>query len=663
MRKSTIIVLLALSIVFITVGLASAEIKEKVVDGVHLRWGIPEIPDSVMSYRSSETARPKDHYEFIPAEEYVPLGVYLGDWGDATWDFTLKQIRQFGGNFYYVNGGHGPLPGIKLLSRSKAGLKELTRRAARLGVRIYYQDQSSSLHWPNNIKTGPPREKVYMRVKQWADDILPRFATDPELRAGMLVWGPTEEIDEATARDKQLKKLRDYMQELDPYHPCVVLVMPHTAGVQQALFETWEDIPIAHTDHYLNHRGLNRKTISGFNLRRLKLWSDMVRQHGAKFWMIVGCFSMRNNPDPSNKSGHRILAPQEVRMSLWTALAYGVSGFSLFHYYDNDSAGRACLTRFDWKPTEEYVAAGTFFSHIKRFSPLVGKWKRLGEVKVKNNVAVSRFKHPDYSGTFIVAANSDSWESASVPMNSVYELEGFTPVKGTLKLSPGAGTILFRGSKDELSKLKQLLGDGAYPVRSEKLMVENFQLWKVDKSGDKFSEKINITGQIRFGGRGAMPVINRSTLPGWKGKLMDWGNGIKVPSCIYYPPYPGKNETVLYLKWDASSLAGVRIKRAELRIKLAKPVSRGRLGIYPVVQDGLGLTGQIEYMPRWEDSADQLILSEDNELTMEITGILREWASGKTVNKGLLVVYEGFPGKNRNILLREKPVLVVEYHK
>jgi len=657
-RKQSLGFVLAVGVLLACTGVSG---EEKTVDGVRLRWGISEIPERVTSFRSPLAGRPAERYGAIPAPEFVPLGAYGGDFGDATWDYRLSDITSRYGNSYYVNGSHQPYPPGTLVPRTAEGLKALCRRAARLGVRIYYQDQSSPLSWPTRITHGPPREQVYRRASAWVKEVVPQFASDPELRAGLLAWGITEEIDAETAREPLLKKLKEQIERADPYHPPLVLIMPHTSGVQDALFESWGRIPIVVTDHYLNHRGLNRRGISGFNLRRLKLWSDLARQEDSRFWLVVACFSMFNDLDPSVKEGHRILAPQEVRMSLWTGLVHGASGFWLFHQYDNDGTGRACLTRFDWQPTEEYVAASRFFRRVRRLSPLVGEWKMTGEVTLEDGVAAGRFRHPDYKGTFIVLVNPGAWKSVSYRCEgTLYELEGFTPVRGELELAGGEGVVLFEGGASELDALKVLLGPGLHPVLKEKLNAERAQVWKTNEESDGFAQKRDVRdGPIGFGGKGAMPVIYRSNLPGWKGKLLDWGEGVKVPARVYYPPRPGAGETVFYLKWDLAELAGCEVDRAVLKLGLASAVPGGRLGVYPVVDEGPGTGGVIEYMPRWEDNT--LGLKAGQELEVEITGIVGEWASGELANRGLLLVYEGFPSPCRQLTVETEPALEVQY--
>lgn len=628
------------------VGMPAAVAEEKVVDGVTLRWGTPEIPKRVAAFRAPATKTRKPVYVSVPAREFVPLGVYAGDFGDATWDFVFNQLRQLGGNSYYVNGSHGRLPGVKFCSNTQDGLEEMCRRAARMGVRIYYQDQSSPFHWPSRAGSGGNRRVKFREISKWMNDVVPDFATDPELRAGLLVWAPAEEVDESTARDPMLKKIREELVQLDPFHPAAVLVMSHTPHVQEALYESWGKIPITITDHYLNDRGVNLRSVAGFNLQRLKIWSELAHKHDSKFWLIVACFSMFDDLDRSFKGGYRGLRPEEVRMSLWTGLAYGASGFYLFRNYDNDGTGRACLTRFDWKPTEEYVAASRFFRRVRRLSPLVGKWRRSSDTALVGPVAVTSFTHPDYAGTFRVIANSDPYHAATYrAADGFFDLRGFLAA-GECVLGPGDGRILYRGSKKDLKELEKRFGPGAAPLRSETTTPKRVQLWTLKQAGEGVFEKREFDKcAIRFGGKGAPPVVSRSTLPPWGGDLVNWGGGIKVPSRVYYPPCPGRAETVLHLKWDMSGIAGKEIERAVLTFSLADPNAIGRIGIYPVVKNGLGTAGAIEYMPRWETRIPSFPTGKS--LAAEITGIVNEWTRGELQNRGLVVVFEGFAGADQ----------------
>ena len=66
-------------------------------------------------------------------------------------------------------------------------------------------------------------------------------------------------------------------------------------------------------------------------------------------------------------------------------------------------------------------------------------------------------------------------------------------------------------------------------------------------------------------------------------------------------------------------------------------------------------------MPRWEERARRFVLRGDNELSAEITGIFNEWLDGKLANRGLLVVYEGFPSSHRQVTLEHEPILRLEY--
>jgi hypothetical protein len=117
---------------------------------------------------------------------------------------------------------------------------------------------------------------------------------------------------------------------------------------------------------------------------------------------------------------------------------------------------------------------------------------------------------------------------------------------------------------------------------------------------------------------------------------------------------------VLYLKWDLGDLAGCEVERAVIKLRLADGVSGGRLGAYPIVAKGLGAAGVMEYMPRWEERTTYGLGPGDT-LAVEVTGIASEWAKGELVNRGLALVYEGFPGEQRQVAVRGTPELHVEH--
>lgn len=644
------------------VGADGAAGEVKVVEGVHFAPPRPEIPDRLMQPARAwlEQADEETVTEPLPVEDFVPLALYGGGWGDATWASTFERVKKYGGNCYYLNGSQTLRPPSTLRSNTEEGLELMCRLAEAAGVRLYYQNQESPLHWPIRETMGPPREQVYEHVSEWVARVLPRFASDPQLRAGLLAWGVTEEIDEPTARDPLLHRLREEMQELDPYHPPLILVMPHTPKVQQALYETWGHIPVTLTDHYLNHRGLPWNPV-GFNIQRLQMWSKMAREHDSEFWLMSACFAMMSDLDPEVEEGYRGQAPEEVSRALWTGLAAGATGFILFIESDNgDGWGRACFTRFDWQPTEEFMAASRFFVRARRLAPLIGGWTWTGEMQVVDGVAVGAFEHPEYEGQFVVLANIDPFTPAVfTPQSHLYELEGFTPVRRPIELLGGEGAVLFRGTRTVLGKLEEKLGPGVWPLRETAVAPESIQRWETGAS-DESPVNIQTQGALAFGGKGALPVIHRPDVPDWGGELVPWSEDVNVPSRVYYPPYPGTGgEAALHLQWDLSGLADAEVDRAVLRLKLAEPVGGGRLAVYPVVEDGIGFNGQTEYMPRWEHRFG--FRSAEEDVNAQVTGIVRQWVEGELPNRGLILVYEGFPTDRRSVALEARPRLEIRH--
>jgi len=651
------------------------DIKEEVRDGVHVRWGRWEIPPQVYSFHLPEADEPMPDRPFVRAEDCVPLGVYAGDFGDATWDWIFNDIKEHGGNSFYVNGSYTrPYPPCKIDSRTNKGMMALVRRAARCEVRVYYQNHSSNLHWPNRVGKGPPRQEVFDSLRKVAEQVLPRFASDRELKWGLLCWGITEEIDVPTARDPLLAKLKkEVFNKLDPEHPAVILVMHNPSPVQDALVETWgvDEIPIAITDPYPNHRGVLRRILHKFYLKRVGAWSRWAKDNGSRLWLVLPTFSERN-PWPSRvKGGHRISLPQELRMMLWTGLAYGSSGFYLYVYYDYHPAGRAALTRFDWKPTEEYEVSARFFRTISRLAPLVGRW-RLMETKLDGDILTGKFAHHDFKGDFLVVANSNPRECKTyhVAKGGMWDLNSFSRLTEKVKIIPGGGLVAFGGPDSELARVRKLLGPP--PGRLGKkvgLAPACLQVWEVSRDGKSANARREISTDkpIAFGGKGALPVFDMPMMPGWEphvlvrkdAEVLDWGEGVKVPQGVYYPPYPGAGDEVLFLRWDLSDLAGRYVERAVMNLQMKQPIKGGRLAVYPVVSEGIGWAGITEYMPRWE--MDDLDFKAGQQLAVELTGIVGYWLDRTLENRGLLIVHEAFGGETSRAVVGGRITLDVQY--
>ena len=634
----------------------AAGAQTAVVDGVHYRWDIPEFPPDAWENPPSQSAAP---YPTDAWDDCVPLGVVHGDFGHLSHTFVFERIRKMGGNAYFISGSHHN----EISAATDLGIEILARTAARMGIRVYFQNQSSSLHWPTRINNPPlpPREGLYNQVSSWATGMLPQFHTDPELRWGLHIWGITEEIDSGTASDIWLKRLRDDMAALDPSHPPVILLRTTDAAVQETMVQTWgvENVALIITDHYNSGRGVPLSQVPSLNLNRLTIWSNLANQYNKKVWLMTSISSHLEDLDPASTAGHRMVTPDEAGMALWTGLAYGFTGFYIWHGYDNDAAGISALTRFDWKPTESYARAGRIFHRFKRLSPLIAKWSHQG-TSTPSNVAVGQFTHPDFQGIFIVIANvRPDQPSTYVPASALVELEGFRTVTDPVTLRGGAGMVLFEGSGAEIDTLKQLLGDGMYPLRKKTLGPSVVQRWHKDTGAGGIVEQNVAVYPVTFGGKGALPVMPRSNFPFWGGDLLDWGDGVKVPSVVYYAPYPGPDtDTALFLQWPSNELAGLDIDRAILNLDLDNTLPGGRLAVYPVVTSGHGFEGITEYGPRYELRTNQVGPAG---LRFHITGIAREWAEGEMPNLGLLLVYEGFPSINTDVIIGSAPSLEIEH--
>ena len=357
-----------------------------------------------------------------------------------------------------------------------------------------------------------------------------------------------------------------------------------------------------------------------------------------------------------------------TRLGQWLGLANGASGFYVFLHYWYHSPGRACLTRLDWQPTEEYVAVSRFFRKVGRMSPIVAKWRR-----IKLDVALPEvrgvFKCPDFAGRFIVLVNADMRDVHTFSIEKgCYELEGFTRIKSDVKLMPGDGIVLFKGSSGEVARLKKVIGDGFDKSTSKSVKSQVQQVRKVDNTGKDFGEIEKAEMPIILGGKGGVPKFYITKMPGAKeakiycsmGKILDWGEGVKVPTSPYHPPYPGVNENVIFLKWKSTEFANIKyLERAHFEIEFVKPLNAGRLAVYPIVEDGLGFARKTEYMPRWEMEGRDY---NSTKLIVEITGIVRDWAEGKLANKGIIIVYSYWPDGNDSLKVKRISKLHLEFH-
>jgi hypothetical protein len=646
-------------------------------DGVHHRWGEPEIPAFITNFDNPKSDEPMGAVTVVPSPEYVPCGLYAGEWGDATWDYIFTKIVEGHGNSYWLAGTQSPWPPGTLNGSDRAGHVALARTAARLGLRVYYENQNGETYWPATWQPPPASQNAYNETSGWADDMLAQFATDIELRQGILCWGITQETDLATAQEPLLADLKnDVFDVYDPYHPMIIEHRVTDGGVQEAQYTAWggdAEVPIIVTGPYINDRPVSRLNQWALNAIRLALWQSIAMNHNSKLWVIVPCFS-QNNPSISSSSGWRTVVSEEMSWYLWTSLAYGSTGFYLFKEYDGDGRGRAALTRFDWEVTEEYAAAQRFWRTLSHVEPLLRKWTSSTATTVSSGIARGWMSHPDYTGLFLVIANVSPWNAAAftVPGDATYyELVDYTAVSGTINLDPGMGMILFKDTSGEIAALTSLLGPVPGTNGQDTLTASQAQLWTASSDEQTVVARTNIAGgPITFGGKGGLPWIYLENTPGWGGDLRTWRTSptlVKVPAGVYYPPHPGASEEMLFLKWDSSDLpsVGAVLEKAVFTVTLSASLPGGRLAVYPVAGEGDDiLNGVLEFMPRWElDEIDDLSLGAGSTVRVDITGMVQEWISKSDyVNRGLLVVYEGFPDNSSGFVqISAVPTLELAY--
>ncbi len=666
MRMVSVLILLMFS------GLVSAiELKEVVKDGIHYVVGAEEVPARVLNFKKTPPKLPTNR-SFIPAKEFVPLGLYGGDWGDAVWNYMFADLRRHYCNTFYVNGSYNkPYPPSKVDSRNFEGLKALLYNADKWGIRIHYQNQSSPLRWPSRKTVRCDRNQIYNRIAEWLNRHLPEIRDDKILKRALLVWGPSEELDTETASDVRLKKLNDLSKQLDSYHPMAILLMANSFKALDALYENIGDLPIILTDPYYPWRPFKWNEMINWELRRLKQWSDIAYAHNSKFWLCGPCFSeglcVCYDKSKYKYAGQRISNPQMIRIGHWLGLANGASGFYLFLNYDYHSWGRACLTRLDWQPTEEYVAVSRFFRKVQHIRLIVAKWKR-----VKLDIALPEvrgvFKHPDFAGEFIVLVNADMRKANSFSIGKgCYELEGFKKVGDKVKLMPGDGVVMFKGSKNEIARLKKLIGLGVWPVVNKAIACKVKQVWRVGKGGKDFTDRDVLKMPVSLGGKGGVPKFYITKMPGDKeakihcrlGKILDWGKGVNVPSEVYHPPYPGAGENVIFMEWPSDKFEQIKyLERAYFEIEFDKPFNAGRLAVYPIVEKGLGFARKTEYMPRWEMEGRDY---NSKKLIVEITGIVRDWTERKLQNKGIIIVYNYWPDGSDSLKVQKISKLQMEF--
>jgi len=637
-------------------------------NGVHYRWGRPHVPDFIATFHNPLTDQPMGIRPYIPVERYVPTGLYAGEMGQQTWDYVLTKLIERHGNTYYVNGG--------LDSATRDGQMDIARRAARIGVRIYYQNQSSEIWWPSRIGIGPARQEVYDRIAAWADDMLINFVLNYELKEGILVWAPSEEIDMGTAQEPLLAQLRnDVFEAQDPFHPMIIMLMAGSLDIQEELYNMWgPDIPLIVIDPYFNNAGNPRSNHSNYYLNVMPPWQQKAMDHNARLWIIAACFS-QNNPTPSQgPAGWKMTLPQEVSFSCWTGMAFQATGFFLFAEYLYQGFGRACVSRFEWIPTEEYAAGIRFFRTVRRLEPLLSRWTSAQATQVIGDIVEGVMNHPDFDGQFVVIANSNLSASVSYAVpgdGTYYDLETFSRVVAPIELDPGMGVVLFKGSAGELEQLKDLLGPGLGLAEQVTLSPIQAQNWTADAGDEEtVASRTDVTGTpIAIGGKGGKPWLYNdvyiSEPPSWAGELLDWGDGVRMPAGFYFPPRPGAGENMLFLKWDFSSLANytnVTVESAAFELPMASALNFGRVGVYPVIGDGDDLLNDVlEHMPRWE--IDQFSVPLGGSLRIEIGGMVQQWIDGDLANRGLLVVYNGWPDTTSPMLLSAVPTLKLKYRR
>lgn len=647
------------------------ELWQESVDssGIHYRWGRDEVPRTIRNFINPQADIPMAATAYRIPQDTAPTGLYAGEMGSETWDYVLTKLVERYGSSYYVNGG--------VDSATRQGQMDLARCAARLGVRIYYQNQASELYWPNRITIGGDRAAVYEQIETWAAAMLPQFTTDPELKQGLLIWGFCEEIDLETAQEPLLAQCRsEVMKAQDPYHPAQILLMGNTYSIQQELFKQWgTDIPIMATDLYFSHTTVMRASQNSFFISRLAAWQNLALTYHAKLWTVSACFSQNNSEPSTEAGGWKMCTPEDINLSMWTGLAYGVTGFYLFLEYSDAGYGRAALTRFDWQPTEEYAAAQRFFKMIRRLEPIIAYWSPAQATIYSNYLAVGSMQHPDFNGTFKVIANAHQSAALTytIPDDGVYyELETYSPVSGAFTLEPAKGRILFKGAYAEVRELKNLIGPSLGIFDQNFLSAIQAQLWTTAAADEETVASRNTINStpISLGGKGGKPWYYSdeeiTSLPYWAGELLEWSSGIVIPAGVYYPPRPGAGETMLFLQWDLSDYGaasrGVEVESALISLPLSSALIAGRVGVYPVVgrEDNL-LYNVMEFMPRWEK--DQFTLAAGGTLPLEIGGIVQEWIDGSLPNLGVLVVYCGWPGTTNAIEVEAIPQLKLTYRR
>lgn len=646
------------------------------VDNIHYRWGTPYVPAFIIDFNNPLADVPMTPKLFTPAADFVPTGLYAGDWGNAVWDYVLTKLIERNGNSYYINGSFAePYPPGQIDSASREGQIAVARIAARLGARIYFQNQSSEIYWPSRIGTGPPRQDVYDRIEAWANAMLINFVLNYELKEGILVWGLSEEIDMETAQEPLLTQCRnDIFGAMDPYHPAIIMVMGNSMTIQEELFTQWGDIPLMVTDIYPNHRTVARSQAANYLTYRLGMYQDMGMNHDSKLWLILPCFSQNYGNPSQGEGGFRALTPEELNSYLWAGLAYGTTGFYLFGEYFYHGFGRGALSRFDWIPTEEYMAAVRFYRIVRRLEPLVSRWEPAVASEFTNNFAIGWMQHTDFSGQFLVIANMDidNTKNYSIPSDeSYYELETFSRVDGSIiTFAPGAGSVLFKGSAAELEELRELLGFGAGLPEETIIQALEAQIWTTDVNDEELiATRTSLTGSHYIGGKGGIPWVysqdQLTELPSFAGEILTWDDDTSVPAGYYFPPRPGVGENMIFLSWDVSSLQNltdVIIDSAIFEIAVSSGISGGKVAAYPVISDGdILMDDVLEFMPRWEK--EQFTLSAGSSLRIEIGGMLREWINGDMANRGLLIVYCGWPDTINAIEISGIPALNVKYYR
>jgi hypothetical protein len=254
--------------------------------------------------------------------------------------------------------------------------------------------------------------------------------------------------------------------------------------------------------------------------------------------------------------------------------------------------------------------------------------------------------------------------------SNYYELEAFKNVTGSINLAPGKGTVLFKGSVIELEELKKLIQKGAGVYTAKTLSVSEKKLWQIS-SGDQeaVSQRNDITNfPISFGGKGGIPWVyseNQMTeLPSYAGEVLTWGTGIKMPAGIIFPPRAGTGESMLFLKWDLSSFQSLadKVESAVFELQVSSGISGGRLAIYPVIGDSDDLLYDVmEFMPRWEK--ESLAVSAGGTVRLEIGGMVQEWINGTMDNRGLLIVYYGWPNTTNSFGTNNIGSLNITYYK